>query len=77
MGYGSLVDLIHPDFGSVVVGSGRVGIHGHSNPQHASSIPFGAQVVTMTYVAHPNAPFLHPNTVGRFASVETLVESVG
>ena len=77
MAYGSLVDLAHPDFGSAVVGSGRAGIHGRSNSQHASSVPFGAQVVTITYVAHPSAPLLHPDTVGRYASVETLGDSLG
>ena len=77
MAYGSLVDLLHPEYGNAVVGSGRAGIHGRSNSQHALSVPFGAQVVTITYVAHPNAPLLHPNTVGRYTSAETLAESVG
>ena len=62
-GVWSLLELVHPDFGSVVVGFGRASLWLLELPTWIKH-PFWCPMVTITYVAYPNASLLHQTPLG-------------
>ncbi len=77
MPYGSMVELLHPQQASEVVGHGRAHIHGRSNSSHAVLVPFGAQVVTITDVMSPNCELPYPAPHRNGKMMQTLNDAVG
>ena len=77
MPYGSMVELLHPQRASEIVGHGRAHIHGRSNSSHAVLVPFGAQVVTITDVMSPNCELPYPAPHKNGKMMQTLSDAVG